>query len=166
MIYIFMGVCGCGKSTVGKLFAKSVGGVFIEGDELHPPENVTKMSAGIPLTDNDRAGWFARLKPAISNARAAGAEVICVSCSALKRSYRETLRDDDTVFVYLKGSRELLQSRMDARTDHFMPPTLLASQLETLEEPDAAEEKVIVLDVAKSPEVLVEELKVLTSEAK
>jgi len=154
MTIIFMGVCGSGKSTVGKMFAETCGGVFIEGDALHPPENVAKMSAGTPLTDEDRAGWLANLNHAISEAEKLS-NFVCASCSALKKSYRDCF---DAVFVYLKGSRELLQSRMDARSDHFMPPTLLASQLETLEEPDPAKERVIVLDVAKSPEVLVEEL--------
>jgi gluconokinase len=158
MTFIFMGVCGCGKSTVGQMFAKELGGVFIEGDALHPAENVAKMSAGTPLNDEDRVGWLTNLADAISAGKQTS-EIVCASCSALKRSYRDRLMGEKTVFVYLKGSRALLQERMNARTDHFMPPTLLASQFETLEEPDAGSEKVIVLDIARSPEDLVAELR-------
>lgn len=159
MICIFMGVCGCGKSTVGERFADTVGGVFIEGDTLHPAENVARMSAGIPLTDADRAGWLTRLNDAIAAARET-ADIVCASCSALKKRYRDQLRGDgETVFVYLRGSREVLQRRMDARVGHFMPPTLLASQLETLEEPDPRTENAVVLDIDASPEQLVAELR-------
>ena len=158
MTCIFMGVCGSGKSTVGQMFAKEIGGVFIEGDPLHPPENVAKMSAGTPLNDDDRAGWLTNLADAVSTAERTS-EHVCASCSALKKSYRDRLRGDERVFVYLRGDRELLQERMNTRTDHFMPPTLLVSQLETLEEPDAGAEKIIVLDIARSPEELVAELR-------
>jgi gluconokinase len=158
MTVIFMGVCGCGKSTVGQRFAEACGGVFLEGDRFHTPEKVEKMRSGHPLNDEDRAGWLARLREVIVEKRAEN-EVVCLSCSALKERYRAVLRGDDspeeTVFVYLRGSAELLGERMGGRVGHYMPTTLLESQLRDLEEPRDA----IVLDVARSPEELVAELR-------
>ncbi len=158
MTVIFMGVCGCGKSTVGQLFAEACGGVFLEGDRFHTPEMVEKMRSGQALNDEDRAGWLARLREAIVGKRAES-EVVCLSCSALKERYRAVLRGDDspgeTVFVYLKGNPKLLRERMDGRVGHYMPASLLESQLDALEEPNDA----IVLDVAGAPEDLVSELR-------
>ena len=158
MTLIFMGVCGCGKSTVGQRFAEAWGGVFLEGDRFHAPEMVEKMRSGQALDDGDRADWLARLREVIVEKRAES-ELVCLSCSALKERYRAVLRGNDspgeTVFVYLRGDPLLLEERMAARVGHYMPASLLASQLRDLEEPEDA----IVLDVARPPEELVAELR-------
>ncbi len=157
MTVIFMGVCGCGKSTVGQMFAEACGGVFLEGDRFHTPEKVEKMRSGQPLDDEDRAGWLARLREVIVEERERS-ELVCLSCSALKENYRAVLRGNDapaeTVFVYLKGDPQLLQERMDARVGHYMPPSLLESQFRALEEPEDA----VVLDISRAPEELVADL--------
>ena len=158
MTVIFMGVCGSGKSTVGQWFAEACGGVFLEGDHFHTPEKVEKMRSGQALNDGDRADWLARLREVILEKREES-EVVCLSCSALKERYRAVLRGNDppgeTVFVYLKGEPALLQERMDGRGGHYMPASLLESQLDALEEPEDA----IVLDMARSPAELVAELR-------
>jgi len=136
---IVMGVSGCGKSSVGEALASRLGLPFIEGDALHPESNVAKMAAGTPLTDEDRWPWLTVIGECMADALSRG-EGIVVSCSALKKIYREHLRaatGGHLSFVYLEGSRELLGSRMGARTGHFMPLGLLDSQLATLEVPTA-----------------------------
>ena len=139
-IYVVMGVSGCGKSTVGVQLAASLGVRFLEGDSLHPPRNVARMAAGFALSDEDREGWLQALAERIRQARIAGRGLV-LSCSALKRSYRDILREgaSDLQFVYLYGDQELLTARMAARTGHYMPMSLLASQLSTLEAPDNSE---------------------------
>ena len=150
---VFMGVCGCGKSTVAELYARRTGATLIEADVFHPPANIAKMSAGTPLTDEDRAGWLAALAARLAEGRARG-EAMVVTCSALKKAYRDRLRegDPDLFFVHLEGSPELLQARMDARKGHFMPPGLLGSQLATLERPNLATEKCLHVSIALTPE--------------
>lgn len=150
---IFMGVSGCGKSTIAGGFARARGGEFLDGDDFHPPANVEKMSAGIPLDDRDRAGWLAAVRDAIDRS---GAGLVCVACSALKKAYRDVLRGAraEVQFVYLHGTRELLQQRLDSRRGHFMPPGLLDSQLEALEEPNHA----TTVDIAATPEEIVAQL--------
>ena len=135
-VYVVMGVCGCGKTTVGERLAEAKGGVYVEGDAYHPAANVEKMRSGQPLDDTDRQGWLESLAEVIRE-HAEAKRWCFLGCSALKRSYRKILRqgDPDLGFVYLHGEREVLQARMDAREGHFMPPGLLASQLATLEEP-------------------------------
>ena len=125
-----MGVCGCGKSSVGQGIAMALGLRFTDGDDLHPATNVAKMASGQPLTDADRWPWLAKVGETL------GAGGV-VACSALKRVYRDHIRAaaPATVFVYLHGSRELLAARLAARPGHFMPPALLDSQLATLESP-------------------------------
>lgn len=146
-----MGVSGCGKSTLARGLAASTGGVFLEGDDFHPLSNKAKMAAGIPLTDGDRDPWYATLITAMQSAMAEGGPVF-LSCSALKRVYRQRLRDalPGLRFVYLKGDYATLHARMESRAGHFMPSSLLRSQLETLEEPIDA----LVLDVRTPPEEL------------
>lgn len=132
-----MGVSGSGKTSVAEALARRLSLPFVEGDALHPPANVEKMSKGIPLTDEDRWPWLESIGQRLHAAATAG-DGIVVSCSALKRSYRDLLRKaaaGDLAFLYLDGSRELLLSRMKARRDHFMPAALLDSQLATLEHP-------------------------------
>jgi gluconokinase len=134
---IIMGVSGCGKSSVGAAVSEALGLEFVEGDQLHPAANVEKMSKGIPLTDEDRIPWLDVIG-ATMKATLARSEGLVVSCSALKRSYRDRLRaavDGNLVFVYLHGSKELLTRRMGERKGHFMPPSLLESQLAALETP-------------------------------
>ncbi len=134
-----MGVAGTGKTTVATALAGRLGWTFAEGDDFHPEANVAKMSAGIPLTDDDRWPWLDRIIAWTAQQDAAGQDTV-VTCSALRRSYRDRLRTAPgaTVFVHLVGDPELLARRIGGRTNHFMPSSLLPSQLATLEplEPD------------------------------
>jgi len=150
---VFMGVCGCGKSTVAEMYAARTGGTLIEADGFHPPANIAKMSAGTPLNDEDRAGWLTAMAARLTAGMARG-EVMVMTCSALKKAYRDRLRegDPDVFFIFLDGSQELLQSRLDARKGHFMPPGLLGSQLATLERPNLASEKCLHVSISLSPE--------------
>jgi gluconokinase len=150
-----MGVCGSGKSLVGAALAQALGIEFVEGDRFHPSQNVARMSAGIPLTDADRAGWLSAIGARLAEAERAGLGLV-VSCSALKRSYRDLLRRSGGAlqFIYLRGARELLAERLTRRVGHFMPPSMLDGQLATLEEP-SADEGAWVCDVAEPLDVLV-----------
>jgi len=147
---IVMGVSGSGKSTVAERLAKRLGWRYEDGDWFHPPSNVAKMSAGQPLTDEDRWPWLRAIADEIDRVCEAGQHVV-IACSALKRAYREVLIHGrtDARIVYLNGTQDLIASRISARKDHFMPPELLASQFKTLEPPDASEHPVIVsIDVS------------------
>lgn len=148
-LVVVMGVSGSGKSTVGALLAERLGVPFADADDLHPPANVAKMAAGQPLDDDDRAPWLALVGRELAGARSTG---IVMACSALRRRYRDLIRDaaPETVFVHLHGSRELLAERMGARTGHFMPTALLDSQLATLEEP--GDEEGVTVGIEPSPE--------------
>jgi len=148
-ILVLMGVSGCGKSTIAALLARDLGWENIEGDSLHPPANIAKMSAGHPLTDEDRWPWLAKIADWIQAQTAANKPGI-VTCSALKRTYRDVLRADNVIFVYLRGSRELIASRLAARTGHFMPPALLDSQFAILEAP-GPDERSVSVDVTGEP---------------
>lgn len=134
---IVMGVCGCGKSLIGARLAAALGGVFEDADDFHTDASKAKMRAGTPLTDDDRWPWFERLRARIEAMREQ-TPVYVLACSALKAVYRERLRagdgPDDLVFLHLKGSRELIFGRMSARQGHYMPVSLLDSQLAILEE--------------------------------
>lgn len=155
---IIMGVSGCGKSRIGRMLADSVGGVFEDADAFHPAENIARMSANIPLTDADRMPWFAILRARIVAMRNR-TPCYVLACSALKQRYRDFLRNDDPaatlVFVHLHGSKDLIRERLDARTGHFMPASLLDSQFAALEEPRDA----IRLDIARTPEQILRELR-------
>ncbi len=150
-----MGVAGSGKSVIGAALAVALGIEFVEGDQYHSAENVERMSRGIPLTDDDRAVWLRSLAARIRDAKEAGTGLV-ISCSALKRSYRDILRSEasDLRFVFLKGERALIAERIATRRGHFMPPSLLDSQLDTLEEP-SPDEKAWVCDIRNSPQDLV-----------
>lgn len=157
-IAVIMGVSGCGKTTIGRLLAKRRGWSLIEGDAFHPRANVEKMSAGIPLTDEDRWPWLRAIAAEIDARRARG-EPSVVASSALKRAYRDVLIGDrsDVVLVYLKGSKELIAERLKARRGHFMPPSLLDSQFAALEEP-GPDERPIVVSIDPPAEAMVDEL--------
>ena len=151
-----MGVSGSGKTTIGARLARELDLEFVEGDDLHPPENLKRMAAGTPLTDDDRRGWLLAIGVRLREAKRAGRGLV-VSCSALKRSYRDLLRsivEADVRFVYLAGNRALFAERLAQRRGHFMPPSLLESQLSILEEP-SPDERAWVCDIRETPEAIV-----------
>ncbi len=153
---VLMGVCGTGKTTVGQGIAERLHCTFLEGDSFHTEANVEKMRAGVPLDDDDRWPWLERLGRAIGD-EAGRARQVVAACSALKRVYRDRLRlaaGGDILFIMLDGDRALLEARMKARPDHYMPPTLLSSQLAILERPEA-DETSITFDVTESPKALI-----------
>jgi gluconokinase len=154
-LYVVMGVSGSGKSLIGASLARELGVDFVEGDEYHPAENVRRMASGVPLTDDDRAGWLRALAVRIREARDAGAGLV-MTCSALKRSYRDVLRAEanELRFVFLRGPRALIAERLARRRGHFMPASLLDSQFATLEEP-SPDEEAWVCDIRESPDDLV-----------
>jgi len=158
MVVVVMGVASSGKTTVAKLLAETLGWQYQEGDALHPPENVAKMSSGTPLTDADRLPWLGAIAARIDEWRSRG-EAGVVTCSALKRAYRDIIVGDrpDVALVYLRGSHDLVADRMAARKGHFMPPALLDNQFATLEEP-AADERPITVDVGETPFRIVQEI--------
>jgi gluconokinase len=155
-IHVVMGVSACGKSTVGRLLAQARGATYLDGDDFHPPANVARMAAGHALTDADRQGWLTALSTRLAQADAAG-EGVVLSCSALKRRYRDVLRQGapQLQLVFLYGSRELLAARIAARTDHYMPASLLDSQLATLEPPQD-DEAALAFDVVQTPQQIVD----------
>jgi len=158
-LYVIMGVSGSGKSLIGAMLARALDIDFVEGDDLHPPDNVKRMAAGIPLTDENRRGWLNRIADRLGDAKRSGIGLV-VSCSALKRIYRDLLRSvgsADVRFVYLAGSRALLAERMANRRGHFMPAALLDSQLAILEEP-SPDEHAWVCDIRDTPDIIVADL--------
>jgi gluconokinase len=153
--FIVMGVSGCGKSSMGKSLAEHLGWDFYDADDFHPPVNVAKMASGTPLDDSDRAPWLDSLNELISSSLKADHPGV-LACSALKERYRQQLMDgnDGVQLVYLKGSYELIWSRMETRTDHYMKPHMLKSQFETLEEPKNA----LTMDISMSLDDIVQEI--------
>jgi gluconokinase len=149
MIVVLMGVSGSGKTTVGKLLSQRLGWAFLDADDYHPPANVEKMRGGTPLTDEDRWPWLDRLNTLLHKEQTAGRNVL-LGCSALKQKYRDRLSAglDDVRWVHLKGSFDLIESRLLDRRGHYMPPALLRSQFAALEEPMDA----IVADVSPPAE--------------
>ena len=142
---VVMGVSGSGKSTIADKLAERLGWTYEDGDKFHPASNVAKMSAGHPLTDEDRWPWLRAIAGEIDRVCKAGQHVV-IACSALKRAYRDILVHgrDDVRIVYLKGTPKLISARLARRKGHFMPPGLLASQFKTLEPPDQRENPVTV----------------------
>lgn len=158
--FVVMGVSGCGKSSVASMLASRTGGLFLDADDFHPPENKAKMAAAIPLTDEDRWPWLDALNEELKS-QAARRRTVFLACSALKQAYRDRLSAGLPAlrFIYLKGSKELIFSRMKSRERHFMPLALLNSQFDTLEEPNNA----IVLCIAHSlSEIIETALKAIT----
>jgi len=155
-VLVIMGVSGVGKSTVAALLAERLGWDFAEGDEMHPRANVAKMAAGHPLDDSDRWPWLATVASWIDDHTSAGRPGV-VTCSALKRSYRDVLRGPHVVFVHLAGPTALIGSRIAGRQGHFMPPALLDSQLATLE-PLGDDEAHIVVDAGNDVALEVEQI--------
>ena len=149
-ILVVMGVAGTGKSTVAGMLAKHLNWELQEGDDLHPPENVAKMAAGIPLDDDDRWPWLDAIAAWIRNKTERG-EPGLVTCSALKRSYRDRLRGPNVVFVFLNGPSEVIEARMARRQHHYMPLSLLHSPLATLE-PPGSDENVLEVGLAGTPQ--------------
>jgi gluconokinase len=152
---IVMGVSGSGKSTIGALLAEALGWPFADADGFHPAANVAKMAAGTPLTDEDRWPWLDAIAAHIGASRTAGQPVV-VACSALRRAYRERLRAGhiDLIFLHLAGAPAVIAERQAARQGHFMPPSLMASQFATLEDP-AAEADAVMVSVSASPHEVV-----------
>jgi gluconokinase len=154
-LIVVMGVAGSGKTTIASGLAEKLGVPFVEGDSLHPAANVKKMAGGIALTDEDRWPWLEAIGERIEVERLTGHGVV-VSCSALKRAYRDCLRKKvhgKVQFILLDGSRELITDRMKKRKGHFMPAALLDSQFATLEKP-AADEHAVILDISHPISVL------------
>ncbi|MDH6150166.1 MULTISPECIES: gluconokinase [Paraburkholderia] len=157
MILIAMGVSGAGKTRIGEMLAERLHCAFTDGDAFHSAANKEKMHHGIPLTDEDRWPWLKTIRAAIEEKQKAG-ETAVFTCSSLKRSYRDILRagDKDVCFVYLKGSREVLAERLGHRTGHFFDPSLLESQIDTLEEP--GDDEAITVSIDLTPEQIVDEV--------
>ncbi len=149
-----MGVAGCGKSTVGKLWSQRIGASFLEGDEFHPTDNINKMSRGEALTDDDRWPWLDMFAAAMKDTEG----LVVGSCSALKQSYRhriEKAAGEPVLFIYLDGSESLISERLAARRGHFMHPGLLKSQFETLELP-SQDERAVSVEIKQSAETIVD----------
>ncbi|GAB5099125.1 gluconokinase [Caballeronia sp. LP006] len=155
MILIAMGVSGAGKTRIGEMLAERLQCPFTDGDAFHSAANKEKMHKGIPLTDDDRWPWLKTIRAAIEEKKRAG-ETAVFTCSSLKRSYRDILRDGDkdVVFVYLQGTFDVLKERLQTRTGHFFEPSLLQSQLDTLEEP--GEDEAIIESIELTPEQIVD----------
>jgi gluconokinase len=158
VIVIIFGVSGAGKTTIGKLLAEDLGWRFYEADDFHPRANIEKMRSGRPLTDEDRWPWLDRLRDQITRSLAAKENAV-LSCSALKRAYRERLRvSDEVTFVFLCGDYALVEKQLRRRRGHFMNPDLLRSQFTDLDEPEA-DEDVLTIELGRTPHELVEDVK-------
>lgn len=155
MVIVLTGPMGCGKTTIGKLLANRLGWRFADGDDFHPPANIAKMKAGLPLDDEDRYPWLHILHAAIEEAVADNVNLI-LACSALKREYRRLLgiNQQSVISVYLQGSPDLLRERIESRTHLYMDKSLLESQLRTLEEPETG----MIVCIADTPDVIVDSI--------
>jgi len=156
-LFVIMGVSGCGKSSVAAELAKATGGKFLDADDFHPEANKKKMTEGIPLQDEDRWEWLDALNAELRS-RKDNADHIFLACSALRQTYRDRLNVglNSLTFIYLKGSKELIRSRMESRLDHFMPATLLDSQFASLAEP--SDQEAIILTIDRPVKEIVSEL--------
>ena len=158
-VVVIMGVSGSGKSTVGMALAAELGCPFFDGDDFHPPENVSKMSRGASLDDADRATWLARQAALLSD-HLQRREIAVLACSALKKRYRDRLRagNEGLLFVYLQGSYDLIWQRMQARPGHYMKPEMLRSQFAALEEPGQDEADIVTLSIDQPASAIVAEI--------
>ena len=156
--YVVMGVAGAGKTLIGSRLARALGSEFVEGDDYHPPAYVAKMAAGVPLDDADRAGWLDALAARIAEARREGRGLV-VAASVLKRAYRDIFRAADPAVqcILLVAPRPVIAERLEQRAGHYMPPSLLASQLAILETPDA-DEQAWIYDNERPPEMIVADI--------
>ena len=160
---VVMGVSGCGKSTLAQALANALGLAFIEGDHLHPPENIQLMASGIALNDHNREAWLRTIAQHLGDSQRGdsqrGDSGVVIACSALKRSYRDLLRGaaSDVRFIHLHGAPELIATRLRARSGHYMPPALLDSQLAALE-PPGADEQGLSIDIAPAPAEILQQL--------
>ncbi|MCR6497412.1 gluconokinase, GntK/IdnK-type [Shinella sp. CPCC 101442] len=153
---VLMGVAGCGKSAVGAALAARLGATYIDGDDLHPPDNIAKMSRGEPLTDDDRWPWLTRVGRTLAEPES----ILVLGCSALKRRYRDHIRLEagaPVAFVHLSGSKTLIATRMGARSGHFMPTSLIESQFAALE-PPMADEAATTVHIDAAPEVIADQI--------
>ena len=152
-LMVLMGVSGCGKSTLGTILETTKGWRFLDGDDFHPPANKEKMGSGVPLTDDDRRPWFdvLRAETAKAIAESEDGKPVLLACSALKREYRDYLLEGfkNTLLIYLHGDRDTIWGHVTSRDHEYMQPSLLDSQFETLEEPNPAEESVLVLEIGE-----------------
>jgi len=154
LIVALMGVCGSGKTTVGRALAAALRWLFHDADDFHPPENVAKMASGVPLDDTDRVPWLAKIADTLAQGEARGEHAV-LACSALKRAYRDRIATaGDVRFVYLKGDLPTIAARLATRKHEYMPASLLASQFAALEEPDGALVVDIRADVATQVEAI------------
>jgi gluconokinase len=161
-IFIVMGVSGSGKTTIASMLAQATGGTWLDADTFHSTENKAKMNAGVPLTDEDRWPWLASLNQKLLSVAAEQGPVF-LACSALKQKYRDRLIEDlpATQFIYLKGSFELIRSRLEQRRHHFMPPQLLESQFSDLEEPKDS----LILDISRPADQLLKDFEQMARRA-
>ncbi|MGK7882103.1 MAG: gluconokinase [Crocosphaera sp.] len=155
MLYLIMGVSGSGKTTIGQALSQKLGCTFYDADDFHPPENIAKMSRGIPLNDSDRLPWLKAIKLLINQHQEENKNTV-ITCSALKQSYRDLLQENttDIIFIYLQGSYETILKRLQDRSKHFMKENMLISQFKTLEEPENA----VIIDINLSVEEIVQEI--------
>ncbi|MDJ0661328.1 MAG: gluconokinase [Crocosphaera sp.] len=155
MIDLIMGVSGSGKTTIGKALSQQLGYAFYDADDFHPPQNIAKMSQGIPLNDSDRLPWLLAIKSVINEHQQLEKDAI-ITCSALKQSYRDLLAENttDMSVIYLKGSYETIFKRLQQRSEHFMKENMLLSQFQTLEEPENA----VIIDINLTVSEIVKEI--------
>ncbi|MHC5073561.1 MAG: gluconokinase [Planctomycetota bacterium] len=153
MVIVVMGICSCGKTLIGQMLAEKLGLDFYDADDFHPKSSIEKMKSQIPLDDKDRLPWLEAMAEQMPRWEQKGGAVL--ACSALKGSYRDVLRESgDVKFVFLKGTKDIILQRMKDRKEHFMPTSLIDSQLNTLEEPKDA----ITVDIASSPKEIVNDI--------